>query len=468
MQTIYVKDYDVEIDFPDDMQPEAIQAALQKQFPTKTETAPASTAEPASMSWSEVGKQALQNAPESALNFGKSVISPFIHPIDTLQGINRIATGAKTKLMGGAPDQNTAAIDALRQMLAQRYGGYENIKNTLATDPVGAMADASTVLTGGGGLTARLPGIVGKAGQVAANVGRIAEPVNLAKQVAVGGAHAILPKKLPMRWYESTLKPGKPTKSFTREQQLEALQAGLDRGITGTTRGHKKVEETITRLQDEISGIISTGDPKGRRVDKGQVLQALDRSYDYFGDVPGAEGYIAEINAIRDSVNNAHGRYIPIQQAQEIKQKTNSLIRKEYGRLSTATVEAKKDIVFGLKNELADIFPEITNKNHLESMMMRLEPIVENAAARLNKRDLGGIGTPIWGGAAGAATGSWTTAAGVALTKAVFDHPSTKTYLAILLNKANKGGLGPGFVEQRLAAYWADKMREASEPQMMQ
>jgi len=464
MQTIYVKDYDTEIDFPDDMPPEAIQSVLQKQFPSKGEgETPTVSQEPASMPWSEVGSQALQNAPSSALNFGKAVASPFIHPLDTLRGINQMATGAKTKIMGGEPDQNTAALDALRQMLAERYGGYENIKRTLATDPVGALADASTVLTGGGGLAARLPGMAGKVGQVAANVGRMAEPVNLAKQVAVGGAQAMLPKKLPMRWYESAVKPPAPTKGFTREQQLEALQTGLDHGILPTQKGVRKVDEIINSLNDQIMGKIDEGAAAGLRIDTGQVVQGLDHAYGYFGNLPGADEYIGQINAIRDSVLKR--KYIPIKEAQEIKQKIGTLIRKEYGKLSSATVEANKGIAYGIKTEIAEIFPEITNLNRQESLMLRLEPIIEKAAARLQKRDLMGIGTPIAGAAGGILTGSGKAGAALMLTKAVLDHPSVKTYLAILLNKANKGGLGPGFVEERLAAYWADKMREASEQQ---
>ena len=123
-------------------------------------------------------------------------------------------------------------------------------------------------------------------------------------------------------------------------------------------------------------------------------------------------------------------------------------------------------IAYGIKTEIADIFPEITNLNKQESLMLRLEPIIEKAAARLQKRDLMGIGTPITGAAGGILTGSGKAGTTIMLTKAVLDHPSVKTYLAILLNKANKGGIKPGFVEERLAAYWADKMREASEPQL--
>jgi hypothetical protein len=470
MQTIYVKDYNVEVDFPDDMQPEAIKAALRKQFPAKTDMASGEGAtsmprqEPEPMPWSEVGRKALQNAPSSALDFGKAVVSPFIHPIDTLQGINRIATGAKTKIMGGEADQNTAAVDALKQILAERYGGYENIKRTLATDPVGSLADASTALTGGGGLAARLPGVMGKAGRVAANVGRMAEPVNLAKQVAVGGAQAILPKKLPMRWYESAVKPPAPTKGFTREQQIEALQAGLEHGILPTQKGVGKIRDRIDDLNDQIMGKIDEGAAAGMRIDTGQVVKGLDQAYDYFGNLPGADEYVNQINAIRDSV--LQRRYIPIKEAQEIKQKIGTMIRKEYGKLSSATVEANKGIAYGIKTEIADIFPEITNLNKQESLMLRLEPIIEKAAARLQKRDLMGIGTPITGAAGGILTGSGKAGTTIMLTKAVLDHPSVKTYLAILLNKANKGGIKPGFVEERLAAYWADKMREASEPQL--
>lgn len=446
-------------EFPDGTDQAVIDAAVKRDFFGGTQS-PTPQPAGAGMPWMDVASQAMKNIPQSAVGYGKALVQPFLHPADTMNSIGSLIEGG---LGTSAPANKQGDIDKLNQfrgMLADRYGGYENIKRTIATDPVGSLADASTLLTGGGWMVSKLPGMVGKAGEIASAVGRAVEPVNLAKQTIVRGAQAVIPKGMPMRLYESALKPGAPTKAFTREQQLEALQAGLDRGITGTKRGHAKVEETISALQDDIAGMIATGDAQGRRVDKGIVKSALNRSKEYFKDIPGAEGYLKDIEAIEKSFDGQHGNYIAIEKAQEVKQKIGTMVRKSYGQLSTATTEALKDIAFGLKEEIADIFPEITNKNHLESMMIRLEPIVEKAAARISKRDVMGIGTPIAGGAVGAATGSWKVAAAATLTKAILDNPSVKTHIAILLNKAKKGGMGPGFVEQRLAAYWAGKAKE--------
>jgi len=68
--------------------------------------------------------------------------------------------------------------DAVGQFLVDRYGGVAQIKHTLATDPVGVLADVSTIF-GGGALA--LPGKVGKAAAVAS---RYTNPISLAGKAA--------------------------------------------------------------------------------------------------------------------------------------------------------------------------------------------------------------------------------------------------------------------------------------------
>lgn len=142
-------------------------------------------------SWADVPGEALSNLPASAGNFLSAVVHPFIHPVDTGNALYDLGRGVVSKL---SPEEKTftpggtgkpkfqivpqspealkrkaeieAPADAVGAFFADRYGSVEGIKNTLATDPVGAMADASTVLTGGATLPVKGAQTVGKVGAI--------------------------------------------------------------------------------------------------------------------------------------------------------------------------------------------------------------------------------------------------------------------------------------------------------------
>lgn len=139
-------------------------------------------------SWSQVPAKALVNAPESAWNFAKNLVHPVMHPIDTMEGIGSTALGLMEKagLYGHAGYEKNA--DAVGKMVMDRYGSVDNLKKTLASDPVGVAGDLSTVLTGGGSLAARAPGILGKVGEAANVAGRVVDPLNAVTTPAKLGA----------------------------------------------------------------------------------------------------------------------------------------------------------------------------------------------------------------------------------------------------------------------------------------
>lgn len=420
---------------------------------------PNTPSNPASMSWGDVAETAISNIPSSGVEYGKTIAQPFLHPVDTVTGMRDIAFGGLGKVIPGADvgDQQ-AKFDAFRRYLADRYGGYENIKRTIANDPVGALADVSSVFTGGGSIAAKLPGMAGKIGSAANSFGRVIEPVNRAKRFVGTVADMAVPDKLPLKMYESAIKPKAPSAKFTREQQIATLQAGLDAGITPTGKGIEKIDDIVSRLNDQIMGKIDEGTKAGARIKVPDVVQRMDSAYEFFSRLPDSETPLAALDKIRDGML-AKGPTMSIAEAQKVKQAIYKVLKDSYGELSTATKEANKAIARGIKEEIATIFPEIKSLNNQESLMLRLEPLIEKAAGRISKRDMLGIGTPMAGMAGASMFGP---KAGMALwlTKAVVDNPSVKTYLAIALNKAKKGGMGPGFVEQRLAAYWAGKMAE--------
>ena len=152
-------------------------------------------------SWGDVATQAIVNTPQSAVNFAKGIYQSVRHPLDTgmalwdaaAGGLHNITpdavSGAVDKI---APSQNTKravnTADAIGQFYKQRYGSMEGLKNTISTDPVGALSDVSAVLTGGAALAPK----ASKLGQILSRAGEVTNPVNMAGKAvkAAGGLTA--------------------------------------------------------------------------------------------------------------------------------------------------------------------------------------------------------------------------------------------------------------------------------------
>jgi hypothetical protein len=144
--------------------------------------------------WSDVPMAALQNAPTSAVEFGKNLAQPFLHPITTAENIGALGKGLYSKAKGALgyeqnPDEKAqveAPADAVGEFFKQRYGGLENLKKTMSEDPIGFLGDAATVLTGGELAAGRVPGIVGETARAAGTVGSAIDPIANAGRVASG------------------------------------------------------------------------------------------------------------------------------------------------------------------------------------------------------------------------------------------------------------------------------------------
>jgi len=120
--------------------------------------APASVSEiPAARNYSlsDVPGAARRNVLKSAVEFGKNVVEPFISPVQTFKGLGDVLGGVMEPvtpdvMYGDEALKNAKAARAgVADFFANRYGGYENLKRTVAEDPIGFLGDLSTVLTGG-------------------------------------------------------------------------------------------------------------------------------------------------------------------------------------------------------------------------------------------------------------------------------------------------------------------------------
>lgn len=139
-------------------------------------------------SFSDVPGEALANVGTSAQNFYKGLITAITNPVQTVSGVIDVGAGALQNLLpkelvdlvnqiDNKPEAAKRAVDAANAvggLYKDRYGSVEALKNTLATDPVGAAADLSTLFTGGAAATGRVAPAVSK---VLGAVGKYTNPL---------------------------------------------------------------------------------------------------------------------------------------------------------------------------------------------------------------------------------------------------------------------------------------------------
>ena len=152
---------------------------------------------------SDIPLTALKNAPASAGRLIGGVVESVMSPLQTGKAVLDIGAGALQNALPQSvvnfvnkadvnrPEALQSALDARQtasnvgEFYKQRYGGAENIKRTLAEDPVGALADVSTILSGGAGL-AKMAGAPSMATNALSTASRYTNPL-LPAEKAIGG-----------------------------------------------------------------------------------------------------------------------------------------------------------------------------------------------------------------------------------------------------------------------------------------
>jgi len=108
------------------------------------------------------------NLPGGLYDMGASFVNAAKHPIDTATGLGDIARGAMQKAIpdkfvnfliahGITPKDDRPKAEAFAKDYVNAYGGWDNIKNTLANDPVRLLSDIS-MFAGGAGMASKAVG----------------------------------------------------------------------------------------------------------------------------------------------------------------------------------------------------------------------------------------------------------------------------------------------------------------------
>ena len=117
-------------------------------------------------SWGDVASGAVQNLIPSTGKLIGGIAESVMSPVKTARSLVDLGAGA---IQNALPESLVNAIGAdkpsqemaskVGQFYKERYGSMPGFKEALATDPAGVAADAASVLTGGGAVAARVPGM---------------------------------------------------------------------------------------------------------------------------------------------------------------------------------------------------------------------------------------------------------------------------------------------------------------------
>ena len=252
--------------------------------------------EPAQDSGRSAGQylaETLGNVPGSMAEAGKDLWSAASHPLDTLGAIGGPATGGMQLLkdqLGGPSlgwlDDHRAEARAVGEHYSGRYGGGQEVLDTIREDPFGAALDAGGILTGGAGLAARAPGVAGRVARGVLN----ADPTGR----AVSAAGKAVKDRLPTTPGNREFIADAPGPDQLRAQGSKLFDQAEKSGVKFEASDYTDfVDSTISRMVDEGADPILS--PK------------ISRIADVLEKTKGSTPSIAQLAITRKQFSNAAG-----------------------------------------------------------------------------------------------------------------------------------------------------------------
>jgi hypothetical protein len=440
------------------------------------QTAAAAQDQSAPLSWGDVPGEALQNAPASLARLGGDLWNVVRHPLDTLEGLGSLVAGAAQKVAPGdfLGTGYKPYAEAVGEFYKNRYGGEDAVKNTLATDPVGALADLSMLFTGGGtaavkgtalagkvaGNTARAARILDMAkatGQLASKAGNIIDPVaNVGRGLVAGGSKArnFLTGGLTFaeKLYQSALKPTISPR-ISLSETMDKVRTGIAERLPATEGGYNKLVALQNQLGKQVDDLIQARaleEAAGRiapDIDLGSLAtEAGIKAIDDFSQMSETAPIYKAITDKVDGILRSHaptGDPIGIRKAQELKKGLGHEASAYIGTDMPDTIQGGRMAVtdntrHGLMKAIEERVPEVGPINKRASSLYELQDDLARAAKRGQNNNIFSltslVGAPVWG----ALTGDPIRGALTALAGAGLGTPWAKSQGAFILDRFGK------------------------------
>lgn len=382
------------------------------------------------------GAQMVSNIPESAGKFAENMAQPFIHPMQTAENIGRLLwAGLKIGPGGmGGNLEDRQAIAPLIQDVVNRYGGPDNLANTIKTDPVGFLGDLS-MLIGGGGAAMKSLGEGGKLGEVGSVVGKTAgfvDPVAAPLNVAKAGITSILK---PESQYAKALKP--PTN--LRPGAVDKLiSTGLSEKLVPSSKAHyETLLDRIDELNTSVQKSIDASARGGTAFNADPIITRIEELKKTFRDDPEFGAISKKLDDYTQELLDNQGDVFTVDKAQRMKQRAYKGIKDVFDektgeRIPTLKKQWRAAYADALRTKIAELVPEVAGLNERESRLLNLKPHIEKALERREQFTMGGY-VPLSIAAGGAGKGTV-----LLLAREIVNSPSFRSRLAFALDEARK------------------------------
>jgi hypothetical protein len=416
-------------------------AAQQQQAPQAAPPDQQQSQNPPGFQMSEMAS----NVGPSALQFADDMTYPVRHPVKTYEGIKNLVQGVgdKAGFDWGKGDQSVY-VDAVIGQLKERYGGVDQILQTLETDPVGLTSDVAGILMSGGSMT----GI-----KTLNRLGSAIDPIQGAAKLVKTAAQPLARRLNPNDIYQEVMKF--PTTASQGDRQKWA-QTGLDEGITSGAQMDGKYAAKIDDINSELSRVIDEVGGGSQPIPIERVIAGLDElKREKGGFKVDASSDVAAIDKFRDDFLEQHwGREtVTPRQLQDFKVDVYDKINWKRRDTSAPQIDAdiRTNVGRAAREGIEEALPEVKALNsELGKLLDARDPLLRSWN-RIDNRNKTSILATL-GAFAGGSTGPSGSVAG-AVAGGVFGslfRPEYKARLAVALNELAKNGGNAKLVDNAL------------------
>lgn len=261
------------------------------------------TTAPETLTARQVAGQAFRNIPESGLQYGKDIFTAITDPIGTAKSIGELGLGIIQLAIPGE-QANEQQAKAVGQYFANRYGGMENLKKTIATDPVGFLGDASVLLTGGASIAGKVGGLK-EVAEAAKKAGQVIDPLALPTKAVGGVTESVLglttgvgPEAIRTA-FVSGATGGQQATDFARAMRSKDDPKQI---VEEARKGIKTMAE---KRKAEYQKSIKKAKASKKEIDFTPVLKSVDnirKSFEFKGKTTLDAGGLRKLKEIEDAV----------------------------------------------------------------------------------------------------------------------------------------------------------------------